>query len=426
LTNPQSAIRDPQSPEPGSHIFIARQPIFRTNQKIYGYELLFRSSLENFFSAAQDGDQATSRVITNSYLLIGINKLTEGHKAFINFTGELLLKEYPALLPRESTVVEVLESVVPTPEIVAACAALVRKGYLLALDDFSYDPSWLPLIRLAQIIKFDISIMGRADLARQVQTVRRERPLKLLAERVETMADFEECKAMGFDLFQGYFFSKPKIIRGRDIPGDKLRYLRILRELQLENYNFARIGTLIASDPSLSYKLLKYVNSSYFAPRQEIVSLHGAVAMLGETNLRKWLYLMMLSYMAQDKPPELLRLCVIRARFCELMGERLDRKGALTGKYYMVGMFSLLDAILDQPMETILEGIAFSAEVKEVLLGKRKTGPLFYAIIFTRAYEKGKWGMVSKLIDILKIDTDELPLLYDEALTFARQFDIGE
>ena len=426
MANPQSAIRDPQSQETSSHIFIARQPIFRANQKIYGYELLFRSSLENFFSAAQDGDQATSKVITNSYLLIGINKLTEGRKAFINFTSELLIKEYPALLPRESTVIEVLESVAPTPQIVEACANLVRKGYILALDDFSYDPSWQPLIKLAQIIKFDISTMSRAELASQVQTVSRKKPLRLLAERVETMEDFEECKAMGFDLFQGYFFSKPKIISGRDIPGYKLHYLQILRELQMENYNFARIAALIASDPSLSYKLLKYVNSSYFASRQEIASLQGAVARLGESNLRKWLYLMMLSYMAEDKPSELLRLCVIRARFCELMGERLDRKGALTGKYYMVGMFSLLDAILDQPMATILEGIAFSPEIKEVLLRQRKSGPLYYAIIFTRAYERGKWGMVSKLIDILKINTDELPLLYDEALTFARQFDIKE
>lgn len=409
-----------------AHIFIARQPIFRANQKVFGYELLFRSSLDNFFSATQDGDQATSKVITNSFLLIGIKRLTEGHKAFINFTSELLLKEYPALLPKDIAVIEVLESVEPTAPVIEACSNLVRKGYTLALDDFSYTPAWQPLINLAQIIKFDISIMSRAELKRQVAIVTGERSLKLLAERVETIEDFEECKAMGFDLFQGYFFSKPKVISGRDIPGSKLHYLQILRELQHEDYSFAKISALIASDPSLSYKLLKYVNSSYFAPRQELSSMKGAVAMLGENNLRKWLYLMMLSYMAEDKPTELLRLCIIRARFCELIGERIDKKGSLSGKYYMVGMFSLLDAILDQPMEAVLEDIAFSLEIKETLLKKTKAGPLFYALIFTRAYEKGKWGMVNKLITILRLDTDELPLLFDDAVTFARQCNIVE
>lgn len=251
--------------------------------------------------------------------------------------------------------------------------------------------------------------------------VRKIAPVKILAERVETMADFEGCKAIGVDLFQGYFFSKPNIVTGRDIPGLKLHYLGILQELQQEECDFAAIADLITADLSLSYKLLRYINSSYFGHSQKITSVRSALAMLGEINLRKWLSLMMMSYLAADKPSELISLCFVRAKFCELIGSRIDPQGTRMGKYHMVGMFSLLDAILDQSMRTLVAGINFSDDIKEVLLRETNSGPLAATFAFAEAYERGDWPMVTAIMARLQIAGDELPMLYEESIMFSRQ-----
>ena len=236
-----------EQPDRGSRIFLARQPIFRRNGKVFGYELLFRSGLDNFFDETQNGEQATSRVITNTFSLIGISKITEGKKAFINFTGDMLVKEYPSLFPQKITVAEVLENVKVTPAVIEACRNLVVKGYLLALDDFIFAEELLPLVEIAHIIKFDVRAMTMDELRRNLIKVAPYN-VKLLAEKVETIEEFDVLKDMGFTFFQGYFFSKPKIVQGRDIPGSKLQYLKIIRVLQDENYNFKKITQFIAQD----------------------------------------------------------------------------------------------------------------------------------------------------------------------------------
>ncbi len=403
------------------NIFIARQPIFHRNQKVAAYELLFRSSLENYFDPLQDGEEATSRLITNSFLLIGISKVTAGKKAFINFTEGMLVKGYPALFPQDITVVEVLEDVAASQEVVQSCRNLVRKGYVLALDDFLYNDSLIPLIKLAKIIKFDIRQMSFAELERQVEIVKQHN-VKLLAEKIETNEEFLATKKLGFHLFQGYFFSKPNIVSGRDIPGSKLSYLKILRQIQDENYDFGKLAELIAHDVSLSYKLLKYVNSAYFARFQEIQTLQEAVAMLGEINLRKWLSLMMLSYVADDKPSELLRLATLRGGFCELVASRLLGEVNRAGVYHTVGMFSLLPAMLDKPMGEILDELALASEIKEALLAQTQDR-LVLTLQLVTAYERGAWEQVTSLAAGLGVELDELPALYDAALETVQLFD---
>ena len=407
--------------ESSNKIFVARQPIFRRSLKVYGYELLFRSGLENFCKPDQDGTQATSQVIASTFSLIGISKITEGRKAFINFTTEMLAKEYPSLFPREITVVEVLEDVNVTEKVVSACKNLVAAGYILALDDFIYTPEFQPLVEIAHIIKFDIRAMTmdelRLDLARLEQY-----NVRLLAEKVETKEEFDTLKEMGFDLFQGYFFSRPNIVQGRDIPGSKLQYLHILRAIQDENYDFKKIAEFVARDVSLSFKLLKYVNSAAMRRRVEVTSLPNAVALIGELTLRKWLSLMMLSYMADEKPEELLRLTLLRARFCEQVGEKLRRKGsAFAAACYTVGMFSLLDVLLDQPMQSIVQELNLSEEISDTLTGAKKT-PLSLVLSLAEAYERGDWDEVNRMAagagDIL----EELPYYYETALEEVQGF----
>ena len=401
-----------------SRIFIARQPIFRRNLKVYAYELLFRSGLDNFFDPSQDGERATSNVVTESFLVLGIANVTMGRRAFINFSGPMILRGWPALLPRDDIVVEVLEDVEVTAGLIDACRSLAEKGYLLALDDFVYHPRFDPLLELAGIVKFDVLQMDRAELARQAEMVKSRFRVRLLAEKVESDEEFAALMDMGFDLFQGYFFRKPHIISGLDIPGSKLHYFEILRQVNDENFDFGRLAALIAEDVSLSYKLLRYVNSPVFRRRGEIDAIGTAVALLGEDELRRWLSVVMMSYMARDKPDELVRLAVIRGRFCESLGVEMEGRGR-AGAYHAVGMFSLLDALLDRPMDELVAGLNLSRVIAAALTG-REDNRLFRALELVRAYETGHWRRVSEAAAGLGVDTDLLPPMFMDAIEGCR------
>ena len=400
-----------------SNIFVARQPVFNRNMEVFAYELLFRSGLTNYFDPLQNGEEATSKVITNSFLLIGIATITEGKKALINFSEEMLLRGYPALFPKDITVVEVLETVAATPEIVRACEKLVEAGYVLALDDFLYEDRFLPLVKLARIIKFDIRQMSLAELERQAKLVSRYN-VKLLAEKIETIEEFEATKKLGFDFFQGYFFSRPHIMEGRDIPGSKFHYLQVLKVIQDEDYDFAELARFVSRDVSLAYKLLKYVNSAYFARRQKLDSIEMAVATLGQITLRKWLSLMMLSYLAEDKSSELLNLSAFRGSFCELIAYQLLDRRKESGRFHTVGMFSLLPAMLDKAMSDILPELALPEKIQEALLFKTATA-LSCTLALVMAYERGEWDKVSRLAGKLNFKHDSLPLLYEQAIEIA-------
>lgn len=314
--------------------------------------------------------------------------------------------------------VEVLETVETTPEVVQTCERLVNEGYILCLDDFVYEDRFLPLIEMASIIKFDIRQMSLAELERQVSVVGHYK-VKLLAEKIETVEEFETVKKMGFDLFQGYFFSRPHIMKGRDIPGTKLHYLQVLKIIRDEDYDFAELAKFINRDVSLAYKLLKYANSAYYARPQKLCTVEMAVAMLGQITLKKWLSLMMLSYLADDKPSELLRMAAFRGNFCELIGDRLLGRRNEAGNFHLVGMFSMLPAMLDKVMVDILPELGLPEEISEVLLFKA-VNHFSYALALAMAYERGDWQRTAKLAEKLKINLDSLPLLYAEAIGIAQ------
>ena len=397
-------------------VFVARQPIFDKRQAVFAYELLFRSSLDNYFNYS-DADRASSNVIASSFLGIGIEELTGGKKGFINFTPALLTNEYATLFPRELLVVEILENIEPNPEIIAACQDLKAAGYSLALDDFVYDAKFEPLIALADIIKVDF--MSTTGNTRQ-ELVERFKPrgIALLAEKVETKEEFNQAIALGYSYFQGYFFAKPVIVSGQDIPASKLTFIQILQEISHAQLDWDNIEAIIKREVSLSYKLLKYINSAWFGLRRRVESIRQALVLLGEQNLRKWIALVALSSIGTDKPMELVVSSIVRARLCELMSEQLrlrDRADDL----FLLGLFSRIDVLTDRPMEVVLNELPIANDIKEALLGKANTLYRVCELIF--AYERGDWDGFSMAAKALNLNEAAFPQLYTSSVTWANQ-----
>jgi len=391
--------------------FVARQPIFDESLKVWAYELLFRSSPENFF-VETDGDEATSRVIANSFLLFGIDAIAEDGRAFINFTRNLLIKDYAIALPRERVVVEVLETVEPDEEVVAACRKLKKHGFVLALDDFVADSALEPLVDLADIVKVDFMLTDAAS-QRRLASQLLPRGVRLLAEKIETHEQLHLAKDMGYTLFQGFFFSKPVIISRKDIPGNKLHYLRILKELGKPQVDLKNLARTISQDVSISYKLLRYVNSTAMGLRQQVTSIERAVYLLGEQGSRRWISLAVLTGLGEDRTPELVKTSLIRAKFAELLGVACGREDRRSD-YFLMGLFSLVDALLGRPMAEILEELPLAEDVRAGLLGEENRMRAVLDLI--AAYEQGDWRSFARRIEALGIDDSEIPAHYCDAV----------
>ncbi len=402
--------------------FVARQPIFDRNQKVYGYELLFRSGVENIF-IHPDPEQATSKVISDSFFLLGISRLTGGKRAFINITKDILLGEYLYLIPKELIVVEILENVDVNSQVIQACEKLKRAGYLIALDDFVYEDSYKPLLKLADFVKVDFLSTNGDKRKALVENFSAYGP-RFLAEKLETHFSFREAKSLGYQYFQGYFFNKPEIIRGRDISGSKLHYLLMLQEINRPELNFKKLGEIIKKEVSLSYKLLRYINSAYFGLPNKISSILQALVLLGEREIRKWCSLIAIAQMGLDKPEELILQAIIRARYCELIAQRLG-KNERKDDFFLMGMFSLIDAILDRPMSEILRDIPIVDEIKEALLGEENDlSKVLRTIIL---YEKGDWMELTENLSGLKLKEDVVLRIYLDSVKWAHEcFYLGD
>jgi c-di-GMP-related signal transduction protein len=375
----------------------ARQPIFDSHLRVFAYELLFRSSLDNFFDFP-DGDQATSRVM-DSVLSLGLDQLLGGRPAFINFTRETLMRDLATLLPAERLTVEVLETVAPDEEVVAACRRLKGLGYRLALDDITSLEVFNPLLSLADIVKVDFSLASerqKAEIPRQL----RPRGVKLLAEKVEERGDFDRAVAWGYDYFQGFFFCSPEIIAARDIPAFKLNQLQLLKVLGGTELDFDEIEHILSRDLSFSYRLLRYLNSALFGLRSEVRSIRHALSLLGEIMIKRWVAMLVLAAIASDKPAELLRVALLRARFCELLSSPLVPRDE-QGDFFLLGLFSVIDACLDQPMEAVAADLPLAPEIKEGLLGGDNLhGRVLQCV---SAFERADWAAVTALADSLKL-----------------------
>ena len=395
--------------------FIARQPIFDRNKKVYGYELLFRSGIENFFNHSVP-DQATSKVISDSFFLFGIPSLTGGKRAFINVSEDFLLGEYLFLIPKEQIVIEVLENVSVNSQVIQACEKLKKKGYLIALDDFVYEDSSHPLLRWADFVKVDF-LSTEPEKRKELIEKFSGRGIRFLAEKLETPLSFREAKIFGYQYFQGYFFKKPDILASKDISGFKLHYLHLLQEIHRPELNFKQLEKIIKKEVSIAYKLLRYINSAYYGLPNKISSILQALTLLGEKEVRKWCSLITLAHMGVDKPEELVMEAIVRARFCESMAPMASlpqQKDDL----FLLGMFSLIDAILDRPISDILDEIPLEEKIKMALLGEENA--LRDVLETFLVYQKGNWEKLSKQCQKLCVKEELISKLYWDSMKWAQ------
>ena len=398
-------------------VYVARQPIFNRKKRIMAYELLFRDSLLNSFPGG-NGEQATSRLLSDSFMGIGIEQLSGKKKAFINFTRELLLNHIPLMFPPDKIVVEVLEDVEAKEDVVEACRELADKGYKIALDDFEYRSSLADFFPLTDIIKIDFRATTINKIQRWIEKLSGF-PVKFLAEKVETYEEFQKALTMGFDYFQGYFFSKPQVISQKAISSSRLNLLRIMAEINREDFRFEELEKMIRRDLSISYRLFRYINSAYFRRMKEITSIKQAIILLGEMETRRFLSLITMSNLASDKPNELIRTSIIRAKLCEQLGEFCP-KAIDPSELFTLGLFSLIDAILDNHIEVIMENLPLSEPIKVALIQKK--GLLAQFLEFVKAYEAGQWKRMATLANGLGISSEKIPEYYLHAVTYADSY----
>ncbi|MFC0270987.1 EAL and HDOD domain-containing protein [Metabacillus herbersteinensis] len=353
-------------------VFVARQPIFNKNEEVIAYELLYRSGEDNFFPTV-DGDQATAEVIINSFLNIGMKDLSEGKKCFVNFTESLLKTRVPTYFNPSSIVVEILEDVPITEELVDICKELKELGYTIALDDFKIQESYqlLPtLLKYTDIIKVDFLQTSPQERKQLVEKYTRY-DVELLAEKVESREEFLTALRDGYHYFQGYFFSKPVVLSSHDVPVYLQTYYQILAELSKNEPSIEKISMSIEADLSLSYKLLKLINSPAFRPKNKIESIKQAIILLGLNEIKKWIYVLSVKSISQVNEPiqqEVIKLSLIRAKLCEQLALRTGRSQA--SSYLLTGMFSLIDTLLHKNIEDVLKDLPLADEIQEALLGK--------------------------------------------------------
>ena len=392
---------------------MARQPILTKDEKVFGYELLFRDGIEDYF-CAKDAE-AASKIMLDSSLLMGLDVLCNGGRAFVNCTRDMLLKDYVTLLPSSLTVVEILESVEPDDLVMAACQRLKEAGYMIALDDFGVGDKREPLTQIADIIKVDV----RSTTPEQrTAMVKRYGPVRcrMLAEKVETREEFLAAQKAGFAYFQGYFFRKPETIKTHAVQGNRLNYIKMLQVVSKPELEPREIENAIKGEASLCYRLLRYMNSASFGFGHEVRSVRHALSILGEREVRRWVRMVVTLAAGQHKSSDLVISAMVRARFCELLSPKIKHGES---DLFLLGLLSLMDAILELPMSDVLDKVSLDQETKTVLAGGDSyLRPLYQLML---AQESGDWQSSGELARSMKLPESEVAEVYWSAMQWARE-----
>jgi EAL and modified HD-GYP domain-containing signal transduction protein len=376
---------------PTQDAFVGRQPIFNYKTEVIGYELLYRSSSQTNRAEFQDKDMATTEVIINAFASIGIDSIIGDAKAFINITRNFLLGKNPIPLHPKRIVLEVMEGTQIDRPLIEALRNLAKRGFTIALDDVIDPNSILPLLDVAHIIKMELPCLSKTQIISYAKFYQ-QRGLKVVAEKVETLKEFEFCKNLGIDYFQGYYLCKPNLVKGRQLKPSLITRLRLLEKIQDPYVDFEDIEKIVSQDVAISYRLLRLVNSAVYGLRREIESIHQAITLLGLDQVRKWFTLFFIMEMG-DKPPELLTIALVRAQMSEFLAKAMGLRNV--EKYFLVGLLSVLDALTDLPLEQVINTLPISNEMKDGLLNHTGTsGDILLSIL---AYEQGNWDNVLKI-----------------------------
>jgi EAL and modified HD-GYP domain-containing signal transduction protein len=391
--------------------FVARQTIFDRGRAVYGYELLFRTGWENCFRG--DNDDATRKMIADG-ALYGFQELTHGAPSFVNCTRESLVNGLVTLLPN-STVLEILETVVGDQEIVEACARYKAMGYKLALDDFQMREGMEGLIALADYIKVDFRLSDAKERA-EILALFKGKNVTLLAEKVETEQEFQAAMAEGFTLFQGYFFCYPTVFSKKRAPSNGINYLYLLSALSNGQFDVVQLSLMLKSEVTLSYQLLRLVNSAVYGLNHEVRSLQEALMLVGEQQFRKLMMNAIATETCRGRSRELLIHVLHRARFLELMAPFTGESAA---EQYLFGMLSLMDVMLDMPMADVVEALPVRKEIKDALRGE--PGPVSAGLKLFERYRDADWEFCMEQSQSLHSTEGQLSDLYRESLAWAEK-----
>ncbi|PID04957.1 MULTISPECIES: EAL and HDOD domain-containing protein [unclassified Sporosarcina] len=403
-------------------IFIGRQPILSRLGEIYAYELLYRNSEKNFFPDINP-EQATIGLLINTFLSVGIDQVTSGVRSFINFSGELLAQDIFMSLNPDQVVIEILEDVEITPALLRRLRMFKEAGFTLALDDFILQDQYVTnaqLFELVDIIKVDFIQTSIAEKHRITTFLKRYPSIILLAEKVETEADYQLALKSGYDLFQGYFFAKPDIIKSAEIPSNTLIHLQIIDYFQQDSQSINQLSDLIMRDVSISYKLLRFINSLAFDIPRQISSIKQAIMFIGLNETKKWLQVLMLHDLGSDlqdgRVEALVELSLRRARACELLAKYKRKPNK--DEYFLTGMFSLIDAVMRRKWEDILPLLSLSDVIMDTLNGKQTEMSPYMELI--ESVERFEWQTVERLSRELAIPKKELSDIFLQALRWSR------
>lgn len=405
-------------------VFIGRQPIFNLQEQVVAYELLYRSKNGNSFPMV-DSDAATIDVLVNSFLSIGIEEVTKGKPCFVNFTENLLMGSINEYLNPSEVVIEILEDVPLTPKLVERVIELKSYGFKIALDDFILDEHvqvYDELFAHIDYIKVDFlssSLLKRMEIENKVKE--NFPHIQLLAEKVETRNQFEVAKHSGYKLFQGYFFEQPQIIKATDIPANTLQYLYIISLLKEEEPNIQLLADNIERDLSLTYKLLQMIDNASRRSKSKVRSIKQAIVLLGISNLRKWIYLLAMREIDintdSDLFKEVMRTSLFRAKVCEKLAKHSNKHNF--SEYFLVGMFSLIDTLLQRPINVILQQLPFSEDITDTIFGQQTEMTPY--LEFSIALGKLDWSSLEELAPQVNIDLTTIDLLYHEAMEWAEK-----
>jgi len=403
---------------PEASNLIARQPICNKQLKVVAFELLYRmQSGGGNHAVVDDADGATIDVLLSAFNDLSIDDVVGKKKAFVNFTSNILLAQLPPISPKQ-LVIELLEDQEITPALLKTLGRLRKQGYKIALDDFCLTKETISLLDYADIIKLDVLDVAPESWAAYIPKLK-DRGITFLAEKVETYDVFEQCCELGFDLFQGYFFAKPKVITGKRISNNEITILSLLTKLNAKDINISEVTNLISHDANLSYNLLRTINSGLFNLPSKVDSIKHAITMLGLTHLKSWISFLALSSL-DNKPQVLTELAMVRAKMCEELGKTITRR-ASADDYFTIGMLSLIDAFFDMPMDELVKKLSLSDTMKNALL--KREGEMGSALDCVINYQNGTWDNVTNtpLIDSGKLSNEAISRAYLNSVKWAEE-----
>jgi EAL and modified HD-GYP domain-containing signal transduction protein len=396
--------------------YVARQPILGKDKKLFAYELLLRDSLENIFPDKINDEEATAKMIEGLEFNLGLDSLTQGYLAFINFTHDSLIKGFPLLLHNQKIVVEILETAKPSKRLLAACIDLKEKGYTIALDDYQHNPIWEHFFPYVDIIKLDYSLTTELQFQEIITVLQPFTHIKLLAEKIETYSEYQHALSIGCEYFQGYFFSRPEVIQTVAFNPYQVAVVNLSSEINKDEFDIEKITSIFEEDVNLSFKLLRYVQSPIFKRRAAIETIRQSILVLGIEELKRFISLLFTAQFSIGKPQALTIMALARGRFCELMVKSILPTHSQSSAF-LIGLLSLIDAMVDGDIQELMDKLPIHKDMKDAIIIRK--GKSAYFLKLCELFEKADWQNIELFCQQIGADIEQSYCLFQEALIWA-------